>query len=158
MPPLPVRGKTKNPDLYNEDEEKKMAALLRGSRRPVTHPLKDISIPEKIVIKHLSEKYEPVEFPHLKIVTKIAENIKENRIANYFHQDRTTLCQGCHHNSPGSIHPPNCRSCHGRPFDETDPTRPGLVGAYHKRCMGCHDEMEIKKPAGCKECHKEKNQ
>ena len=158
MPLLPAKAKKKNLHLSNEKEKEKIAALLLESRTPVINPLKKISIPEKVVIKHLSEKYEPVEFPHLKIVTQIVKNIRKNRIANYFHKEGTTLCQGCHHNSPGSIHPPNCGNCHGKPFDERDLTKPGLVGAYHKRCMGCHDEMEIKKPTGCKECHKEKNQ
>jgi len=158
MPQLPVKVKTNNPGLNQGSEEKKMASLLFESRTPVIDPLKGLNIPQKVTIKHLSEKYEHVEFPHLKIVKKIVENIKENRIANYFHQETTTLCQGCHHNGPGSENPPNCRTCHGKPFDERDLTKPGLVGAYHKRCMGCHDEMEIKSPTGCKECHKEKKQ
>ncbi len=153
---LPVNAKPEDQDQRQQVKEKITTAFLLDSGKPVASPLKGKSIPSKVVIKHLTEKYGPVEFPHLQIVKKIAENIKNNKIANYFHTETTTLCQGCHHHSPGSTTPPDCRNCHGRPFDERSPIRPGIKGAYHKRCMGCHDEMEIKSPNGCTECHKEK--
>ena len=113
-------------------------------------------IPETIIIKEFSDKYEPVEFPHRQIVNKIADNIKDNKLAAYFHTDKGTLCQGCHHNAPPSKQPAGCKSCHGKPFNEKDMNKPGIMGAYHIQCMECHVNMKIDK-VGCTDCHQEKN-
>ncbi len=112
-------------------------------------------IPETIIIKELSDKYEPVEFPHRQIVNKIADNIKDNKLASYFHLNKGTLCQGCHHNSPATKKPTSCKSCHGKPFNKKDMNKPGIMGAYHIQCMECHTNMKIEK-VGCTDCHKEK--
>ena len=115
-------------------------------------------IPETVTIKSLSETYEPVELPHGKIVSALVKGIENNKLATYFHTEQGTLCQGCHHNSPATRKPPRCASCHGKPFQESDLFRPGLMAAYHQQCMGCHDQMGIEKPASrdCAGCHKEK--
>jgi hypothetical protein len=110
-------------------------------------------IPENIILKDLVDKYEPVNFPHGKIVNTIARNIKENKLAQYFHSDKGTLCLGCHHNSPATDKPTRCKSCHGKPFNGMD--LPGIMGAYHIQCMGCHTKMKIDQ-VGCTDCHKEK--
>ncbi|MEW6079797.1 MAG: sulfate respiration complex hexadecaheme cytochrome HmcA [Thermodesulfobacteriota bacterium] len=136
------------------EAEKTMAGDMLQSRKPVTGTYPDEDIPEKVVIKHLSREYEAVEFPHRKIVRALADNIKENRLAGYFHDQEGTLCMGCHHHSPASTKPPQCASCHGKTFDRENPLKPGIIGAYHQQCMGCHREMDIAKPAGCTECHK----
>ncbi len=119
----------------------------------------DEFIPETVKIDSLSEKYEPVKLPHRKIVNALFNNIKDNKLANYFHHDKGTLCQGCHHNSPATKNPPKCGSCHGRPFNEKDPFKPGLMAAYHRQCMECHLEMGIQKPVAtnCTACHREKS-
>ena len=119
-----------------------------------TYPEKDI--PEKVVIKRMMDQYEAVELPHRKIVNKLMENIRGDRLAAFHHDDPGTLCQGCHHNSPPSPKPPTCASCHARPFDPANPDRPGLLAAYHRQCMGCHQQMGIEKPTGCTGCHKKK--
>ena len=125
-------------------------------QRPVQAQIYEAQdIPEKIIIKELSDKYEPVEFPHRQIVNKIAENIKDNKLAAYFHADKGTLCQGCHHNSPPTKKPTSCKSCHGKPFNEKDMNKPGIMGAYHIQCMECHANMKIDNN-GCTDCHKEK--
>jgi hypothetical protein len=50
--------------------------------------------------------------------------------------------------------PPLCESCHGEPFDEAELHTPGLFGAYHRQCIGCHQEMEIEPQAqDCEGCH-----
>ena len=94
--------------------------------------------------------------PHRKIVQGLVKRIGDNKLAAFFHEQPGTLCQGCHHNSPVAKKPPQCGSCHGQPFNEEEPNVPGLYGAYHIQCMGCHSEMGIEKPVGCTECHKEK--
>jgi len=142
------------------DQEAVLAKTLLDSRQPVKAPFADTlipDIPEKISIKILSNQYEPVEFPHRKIVQSLFNNLGENKLAEYFHTTQMTLCRGCHHNSPESVKPPKCQSCHNKPFNEAKDA-PGLLGAYHQQCMGCHQAMHIEKPMGCTECHKEKIQ
>jgi hypothetical protein len=139
-------------------DEKMLAAMLLESRRPVaeTYSLEDI--PENVEIKALMNQYEPAKMPHRKIVQKLHSNINDNKLVHYFHREEGTLCQGCHHNSPAAKKPPKCASCHGQPFDERDPFKPGLMAAYHRQCMECHKEMGIEKPVAtdCTACHKKK--
>ncbi len=116
-----------------------------------------IDIPEKIIIKKLADKYQPVDFPHRKIVSAISNNLEDSRLAKYFHSEKGTLCKGCHHNTPAAKKPVSCSCCHSsKSFDEKDMHKPGLKGAYHIQCMECHKNMEIEKPVGCTECHKKK--
>ena len=135
-----------------------VAGMLLKSRKSVTDTYKDDDIPEKVTIKKLVDKYEKVELPHRKIVRTLVKNLKDNKIANYFHTDQGTICQGCHHNSPIDKKPPKCGSCHGKPFNENALTRPGIKGAYHQQCMNCHKILNLEKPkaTACTECHKEK--
>ncbi len=132
------------------------AAAHLESRTFITR-LPDVKdIPDKVTIKRLSNKYQPVELPHRKIVTTLFEEIKDNKLAGSFHSSQETLCQGCHHNSPATLNPPQCANCHGEPFSDQNVLKPGLLGAYHIQCMECHKKMEISKPASCTDCHKEK--
>ena len=128
-------------------------AIFGGARQ-------DMNIPKKVVIKALENEYEPVELEHLKIINSLQKNIKNSSLASYFHMTEASLCQGCHHNSPGAVTPPKCGSCHGKPFNEKNLAMPGLKGAYHRQCMGCHDQMEMAKPdkLECAGCHIEKKQ
>ncbi|MBU1056169.1 MAG: cytochrome C [Proteobacteria bacterium] len=148
---VPVSEKKK---LLKPDDEKMLATAKLLSRTPVTGTYNENDIPEKVIIKNLSNKYEAVDFPHRKIINTLVSNIKDNKLAGYFHSQEGTICQGCHHNSPVSKKPPQCGNCHGKAFDEKNPLKPGIMGAYHLQCIGCHKEMDIKKPAGCTDCHK----
>lgn len=140
----------------SKEEQAATAAMMLQTRENVSDTFKDEDIPEKIVIKDMVNKYGPVEFPHRKIVHALQESLKDSKLATYFHSEKGTLCQGCHHKSPPAQKPPRCGNCHGRPFDEKNLSKPGKMGAYHIQCMGCHKEMGIEKPMGCTECHKEK--
>jgi hypothetical protein len=144
--------------VMNKDEEKTMAARALGQRDAVTRTYSDADIPETVVIGTLSDKYEPVKLPHRKIVTSMVEKIKTNQLANFFHSEDGTVCQGCHHNSPATKTPPKCISCHSKPFNANDPFKPGLIAAYHRQCMECHKAMGIAKPVAtdCTACHKQK--
>lgn len=144
--------------VVGKDDEKMMAARALGQRDAVARTYSDADIPETVVIKALSNKYEPVKLPHRKIVTTMVDKIKSNRLANFFHHENGTVCQGCHHNSPASKTPPNCISCHSKPFNAKDPFKPGLIAAYHRQCMECHKAMGIAKPAAtdCTACHQKK--
>lgn len=139
-------------------DEKRLAAMMLNARVPVSETYPEMDIPEKVTIKALSEKYEPVELPHRKIVRKLVSGVQEEPLARFFHREPGTLCQGCHHHSPPAKKPPKCGSCHGKPFDKADLFKPGLMGAYHRQCMECHEQMGIEKPASrdCTGCHIEK--
>jgi Class III cytochrome C family len=139
--------------------EKERAAMMLDSRNPVYHAFAESDIPENVEIKTLMNQYGPAKLPHRKIIQTLLSNIKDSELVRYFHQEENKICQGCHHNSPAAKKPPGCVSCHGRPFDERDPFKPGLMAAYHRQCMGCHKEMGIEKPVttNCVACHQKKS-
>jgi hypothetical protein len=130
----------------------KAAVAARGEKR-VTTP-KQNDIPEKVQIGILSDEYKAVGIEHRKIVNSLAEKQKDSRLASVFHTEDTTLCQGCHHNSPSSMTPPRCVSCHGAGARSALSGHPPLKVAYHRQCMTCHERME-QKPAAteCAGCH-----
>jgi hypothetical protein len=144
--PLPMEG-TK--------ESKAAAADLLSARTPTTETISMDQIPETVTIQGLTKEYEAVVLPHRKIVQSLAQGMRDNRLANYFHTDPAVLCQGCHHQSPVSAKPPLCGSCHGRTSGPLNLSRPGLMAAYHQQCFQCHDKMGLEKPASreCTGCH-----
>jgi hypothetical protein len=118
-------------------------------------------IPEVVVIDSLANEYKPSSFPHGKVVRAISERVAKNTMAKAFHRDQERLCVGCHHNSPKSLNPPECASCHSKNGPVTDASsdgRPGLKGAYHGQCITCHQEMKVTSVAAtdCAKCHEEK--
>jgi hypothetical protein len=147
-----------SPEAANPDNEM-MSAQVLNSRMAVTSTYENEAIPEYVKINALMNKYDTVKLPHRKIVNALFDNIKANKLANYFHYEKGTICQGCHHNSPAAKKPPKCASCHGHPFNEKDPFKPGLMAAYHRQCMECHKAMGIQKPVStnCVACHREKS-
>jgi hypothetical protein len=131
--------------------------------RPEKAEKVDLSrVPEKVVINHLDyegDEWKASEMPHRKIFAKIVELTKDDKLANHYHQSELALCQGCHHYTEIGYKQPSCASCHGKPFDERTPGRPGLKGAFHIQCIDCHQAMEVKpKATECEGCHKPKNQ
>ncbi len=153
-----TEGETTPAAAETEPVTTETAADALAARVPTleTYPVEDI--PETVTIKSLSETYQPVELPHRKIVLTLLKGIQGSKLAQYFHTQPGTLCQGCHHNSPAAVKPPKCESCHGKAFQNDQPYRPGLKAAYHQECMGCHKQMNIEKPASrdCVACHKKK--
>ncbi|MBW2525262.1 MAG: hypothetical protein JRI23_13845 [Deltaproteobacteria bacterium] len=117
-------------------------------------PLPDESddFPTTVVIDSLAEHYTPSTFPHRQIVMALDKISRESKLATRFHGTTDTLCAGCHHESPLGTRPPPCSSCHGQSaHPESD--MPSLKGAYHRQCIGCHQQMAIE-PQGCTEgCH-----
>jgi Class III cytochrome C family len=132
--------------------------MLKGRKmHPGTYDVKDI--PDKVVIKELSNQFKPVELNHLKHVQEMMKGLQGSKLAEYFHYDPGTMCQGCHHYSPPSKNPPACVSCHSSTSKRVrEGNRPALMAAYHQQCMSCHKDMKIEKPAAtaCTECHQEK--
>jgi hypothetical protein len=146
--------------LADPKQKSALAGLMLKNRNlnPGTYAVEDI--PDKVVIKTLSEKYEPVELNHRAHVQALMKGMKGNTLAEYFHRDPGTICQGCHHNSPPAKQPPGCISCHSQQFAAKESNRPALLAAQHGQCMSCHQDMRVAKPAAtaCVECHQEKQQ
>ena len=115
-------------------------------------------VPETVEIGALSNEYEPAKMPHRKIVEKLTQYINENSTAAYFHGHEDVVCQGCHHQSPVGEKPPLCKSCHGADSPDLELMKPGLRGAYHRQCLGCHQSMDLQKPKDCSGCHAEKEE
>jgi len=91
------------------------------------------NVPEVCTLGTLSKIYEPVLFSHGQH-TLMAED-----------------CATCHHHSEPGV-TLACKECHGAPFDPKNLNMPGLKGAYHLQCMGCHQQMSSG-PVGCTDCH-----
>jgi hypothetical protein len=114
-------------------------------------------IPETVVIDVLSKEYMPSQLPHGKMVKAIFQRVEKSDMAKAFHTDQAGLCMGCHHNSPKSLEPPKCASCHSKKGPGLD-GRPGLKGAYHGQCITCHQKMQVQSVAAtdCVKCHETK--
>ncbi len=114
-------------------------------------------VPETVVIKTIEDEYKASNFPHRMVVEAIFKQVENNTMARAFHKNDLTMCAGCHHNSPATLTPPKCASCHDkRPDIATG--KPGLKGAYHGQCITCHQKMEVKNvlPTDCTKCHEKK--
>lgn len=92
--------------------------------------------PETCIIARVSNKYVPVKFPHLQHAKMIPD------------------CTSCHHHGPEKQEP-GCYTCHGEPMDFMKLTKPRLISAYHRMCMGCHRNMGSG-PVACTKCHEER--
>ncbi|WDP91811.1 MAG: cytochrome c3 family protein [Desulfobacter sp.] len=114
-------------------------------------------IPETVEIKTIAEEYKPSSFPHRAVVEAIFKQVGDNAMGKSFHKSDLTMCAGCHHNSPATMTPPQCASCHSKEPDIAT-GKPGLKGAYHGQCITCHQKMEVKSvlPTDCTKCHEKK--
>ncbi len=151
MTPLPERT-----GVLSTSKAAKMARMMPEIWQETFGPTYKVTVPKKVVINALTDQYEPVQFPHRKIFNALVKRINGSKLAQYFHNDKTALCLGCHHNTPAAGKPPRCNNCHGKPFDEKNLLKPGIMGSYHRQCLGCHKAMDIEKPSGCTGCHKER--
>ena len=141
MAPLPAYV-----DPANAQETMDVAMDLLQARDLETKTYAADKIPEKVTIGKLSNRFEPAILPHGKIFNALVDKTRSSKLASYYHSEKGTLCQGCHHHSPPAEKPPACSSCHGETIEGADAFRPGLVGAYHQQCIGCHQAMGIEKP------------
>ncbi len=125
------------------------------AQKPV-EPVSPMLGPLKVVIDSLADKYEGSNFTHRRHLTSLMEGIKDDKLAQAFHNQPELLCATCHHRSPLSLTPPKCGSCHAKEIDKANPGRPNLMAAYHLQCMGCHKGMNVARPrdTDCTTCHK----
>ena len=151
MVPLPERT-----GVLSTSKAAKMARLIPQLWKETFGPIYKVDVPKTIVIKDLMDNYELVRYPHRKVFNTMVKQLENSKLAKYFHYDKTTLCLGCHHNTPAAGNPPKCGNCHGAPFNENNLHRPGIKASYHQQCMGCHQKMGITKYLSCTSCHKER--
>ncbi|HLE12236.1 MAG: hypothetical protein A2504_13885 [Bdellovibrionales bacterium RIFOXYD12_FULL_39_22] len=99
-----------------------------------------------------SNKHNLSEGPGIVFFKDIAEHFTPVKFDHRAHADMSSLgvekCNFCHHfTPPGKIQP--CRDCHTK--NSEDLKRPGLKGAYHRQCLGCHREWSHDNK--CFSCH-----
>lgn len=116
---------------------------------------------KEVEVKVLEREYEPSTFPHLDIIDKLVDISNNSKLGRFFHKDTQTLCEGCHHRSTEKAEaqkdtPPYCRSCHMVAFDKDNINKTRLLSAYHRQCLGCHEQMELEEGRKCSECHEKK--
>lgn len=116
-----------------------------GCLRPLdTHieiPLTAEEGPDHVILKTLEDLWEPVNFSHK------------------YHAKMSTFtdgCTRCHHNSPTDHSHPACRECHISTVTAEGGEKPGLKGAYHRQCLGCH--IKWTKDTDCQICHASKSE
>lgn len=92
--------------------------------------------PNVITLNELEKVYEAVVFSHK------------------LHAHMTELgdgCVSCHHYTPTDQSHPPCKECHDPKVASASLEKPGLKGAYHRQCMGCHQEWSSEQD--CEICH-----
>ena len=92
--------------------------------------------PDMVILNELEELYAPVKFSH-KLHAEMANMSKG--------------CLACHHYTPTDASHPPCKECHSPEVIHEHIDQPGLKGAYHRQCMGCHREWSHE--TACEACH-----
>ncbi len=116
-------------------------------------------VEDELEISLIEDEYGPSTMPHLAIAKRLTELSNESTLATHFHTDEMTICVGCHHLGPmeAKTDTPPCVTCHTT-RDQSDGGTPTLLGAYHLKCLGCHQQMdpaEQEMPQDCTGCHEE---
>ncbi len=108
------------------------------NRNSQLHSLDVIPETSILVLDVLENVYESVEFNHEKHASM---------------SDMSGGCTNCHHYAPPTNKYPDCSECH-LPEGLVGKIEPGLKAAYHKQCMGCHNEWD--NDTHCEFCHRKK--
>jgi hypothetical protein len=142
-------------------ENREMTAAIAQSRilghvKPA--PVADEQVPDQVVISIMADQYDGATMPHRRIMSALYKRTQHSGLASFFHDEPTSLCRGCHHFGPSAQTFPKCASCHELSLKDDPGARPGLLGAYHGQCIGCHQRMGIETPAAtdCNACHKKR--
>ncbi|MFO7653662.1 MAG: cytochrome c3 family protein [Candidatus Krumholzibacteriia bacterium] len=108
-------------------------------RHLVSAALKPDLGPAVVILDDLERLYVPVRFDHAGHAAMAEMN---------------GGCAICHHYTPPNLPHPSCRECHPAEIASEDLAQPGLKGAYHRQCLGCHVEWD--KETKCEICHEKK--
>ena len=107
--------------------------------KDVGHKLTPERVPDIIILDELENLYDPARFTH-KLHADMA--------------DMSEGCVVCHHYTPTDVSHPPCKECHSPNLIHENIEQPGLKGAYHRQCMGCHQEWSD--DTACEICHASK--
>ncbi|UCD63517.1 MAG: hypothetical protein JSW34_12340 [Candidatus Zixiibacteriota bacterium] len=98
--------------------------------------------------------HSPSEGPDVAILSGLERLYQPVRFDHKHHAEMVGMGEGCgicHHYSTDAKYPP-CKTCHANEPTEAQTLRqPGLRGAYHRQCMGCHREWSH--DTKCVLCH-----
>ncbi len=118
-----------------EGENTKLRSCARHTHTDKRPTMPATMAPDFFILDQLSEIYVPVVFPHK------------------LHAEMEAMSEGCtvchHHSTPERIQA--CRECHPVEPDQSNLRQPGLKGAYHRQCFGCHREWD--RYTQCGICH-----
>jgi hypothetical protein len=147
---------------------------MGGKKKKLIGVLAMLAIAAPLSSKVLADGSDIIE------LDSIAEYYKTVTFDHDMHKDIAADCADCHHHTTGTNPTdPNCARCHREGDDvtamacqdchsakrfsasylaeiESNPGlyhvgKPGLKGAYHQKCIGCHKELEVY--TGCQDCH-----
>jgi hypothetical protein len=119
--------------------------------------------PEIVELDGMVSYYGPVTFDHVMHVELTEENCAECHHHTTGMAPQDERCIKCHKGGQESdviacreCHPSNRFAADYLASVAADPSlyhtdKPGYKGAFHRKCLGCHKEMDG--PAGCQGCH-----
>lgn len=124
-------------------------------------------IPDTITINTLEKLYDKVKFNHAKHIAAIKDcgdchhhttgTLMEDpncaRCHKYGNESKTVSCKGCHSVNPFSAETLAEKASNQATYHRD---KPGLKGAYHQSCIGCHAKKGG--PTGCLDCHGRKKE
>lgn len=119
-------------------------------------------LPDVIALDSLVQLYDKVEFDHAAHIKALKDcagchhhttgGLVEDANCVRCHQNssktQTVACRGCHSAQPFSAEALKAKQADSKLYHQD---KPGLKGAYHLGCMGCHKKMGA--PTGCRDCH-----
>ncbi|WP_243370504.1 cytochrome c3 family protein [Geotalea sp. SG265] len=119
-------------------------------------------LPDRIALDSLKNLYDSVQFNHAGHIRLLKDcagchhhttgNLVEDANCVRCHQNssetKVVACRGCHAAQPFSAEAQRKKQAEMKLYHQD---KPGLKGAYHLNCMGCHQKMGG--PTGCKDCH-----
>lgn len=120
------------------------------------------NVPESVELRRLSEYYDGVVFDHEGHLD-LAESCGTCHHHTTGEAPESRFCATCHHEGDPAT-TVLCAECHRvEPFSAAHMAemergeqwfhvdKPGLKGAYHRNCLGCHQREGA--PTGCEDCH-----
>ncbi len=143
------------------------AAYAKASEKSETHD--PLNIPEPL-------SFSAETMPKMLILNRQQANEKINdyEAVRFMHKAHASRLDGncslCHHkvqrhkgdrigealefSDMDERKPASCVACHQYPNEADAPDRPGLKGAYHAQCIGCHEQEKSENaPTDCTGCH-----
>lgn len=102
------------------------------------------------------QSYDPEVGPDIVVLDLLENEYEAVHFSHKLHAEMSAMghsCLDCHHfNDPNRI--TACKECHPPGISSENIRQPGLKGAYHRQCLGCHQEWTG--ASQCEVCHAKK--